>query len=66
MLAKTPACVECGLPWGSPRFKHEDEAPLYWSDTGLLCSSICAQTHFAKRRAEGTFASVPAECPVEV
>ncbi len=66
MLAKTPSCVECGLPWGAPRFKHEDEAPLYWSDTGLLCSSTCAQTHFAKRRAEGTFVAIPAECPVEV
>lgn len=66
MLAKTPSCVECGRPWGAPSFKHEDEAPLYWSDTGLLCSSGCAQTHFARRRAEGTFAGVPAECPVEV
>jgi hypothetical protein len=66
MLAKTPSCVECGLAWGAPRFKHEDEAPLYWSDTGLLCSSTCAQIHFAKRRVEGTFAGVPAECPVEV
>lgn len=66
MLAKTPSCVECGLPWGAPTFKHEDESPLYWSDTGLLCSSRCAQAHFAKRQAEGTFAGVPAECPVEV
>lgn len=66
MLAKTPSCVECGLAWGSLRFKHEDAAPLYWSDTGLLCSSGCAQTHFAKRRAEGTFVAIPAECPVEV
>lgn len=66
MLARTPACVECGLPWGAPSFKHEDEAPLYWSDTGLLCSSGCAQIHFGKRRAEGTFVAIPAECPVEV
>ena len=66
MLARTPSCVECGLAWGAPRFKHEDEAPLYWSDTGLLCSSTCAQTHFAKRRAEGTFVAIPADCPVEV
>ncbi len=52
MLARTPSCVECGLAWGAPRFRYEDEAPLYWSDTGLLCSAPCAQTHFDKRRAD--------------
>lgn len=66
MLARTPSCVECGLAWGAPRFRHEDEAPLYWSDTGLLCSAPCAQTHFDKRRADGTFVPVPAECPVDL
>jgi len=66
MLARTPSCVECGLPWGAPAFRHEDEAPLYWSDTGLLCSAPCAQKHFARRREEGTFVPVPADCPVEV
>lgn len=66
MLARTSACVECGLPWGAPAFRHEDEAPLYWSDTGLLCSATCAQKHFAQRREDGTFVAVPADCPVEV
>lgn len=66
MLAKTPACVECGLPWGAAAFRHEDEAPLYWSDTGILCSTGCATKHFDKRRAAGTFVAVPAECPVEL
>jgi len=65
MLTKTPSCVECGLAWGAPAFRHEDEAPLYWSDTGLLCSASCAQKHFAKRRADGAFVSVPADCPVK-
>jgi hypothetical protein len=66
MLARTPSCVECGLPWGAPTFRHEDEAPLYWSDTGLLCSASCAQSHFAQRHEDGTFVAVPAECPVEI
>ena len=66
MLARTPSCIECGLAWGAPGFRHEDDAPLYWSDTGILCSGGCAQAHFAKRLADGTFVAAPAECPVEV
>ena len=66
MLTRTPSCIECGLAWGSPAFRHEDEAPLYWSDTGILCSTSCATKHFEQRRADGTFMLVPAECPVEV
>jgi hypothetical protein len=66
MLARTPSCVECGLAWGAPSFRHEDEAPLYWSDQGILCSVGCATKHFDKRRADGTFVAVPVECPVEM
>jgi hypothetical protein len=66
MLARTPACVECGLAWGAPAFRHEDHNPLYWSDTGILCSVSCATKHFGKRRADRTFVAVPTECPVEV
>lgn len=66
MLAKTPSCVECGLAWGAPAFRHEDEAPLYWSDQGILCSTGCATKHFDQRREDGTFVPVPAECPVEL
>lgn len=66
MLAKTPACLECRLPWGAPAFRHEDEAPLYWSDQGILCSTGCATKHFDRRRADGTFVAVPADCPVKL
>lgn len=66
MLARTPSCVECGMLWGAPSFRHEDEAPLYWSDTGILCSGGCAQKHFAKRQAAGTFNGIPVECPALV
>ena len=65
MLARTPSCLECGLVLGAPAFRHEDQSPLYWSDTGILCSVGCATTHFARRRADGTFVAAPAECPVE-
>lgn len=66
MLARTPACVECGLAWGAPAFRHEDHKPLYWSDQGILCSTGCATKHFDQRREDGTFAPAPAECPVEL
>ncbi|MBO9709467.1 MAG: hypothetical protein J7521_14775 [Caulobacter sp.] len=66
MLKRTPSCVECGLPWGAPAFRHEEGAPLYWSDTGILCSTPCATAHFDRRREDGTFAPVPAECPVDL
>jgi len=66
MLGRTPACIECGRIWGDTRFRHEDGAPIYWSDIGLLCSSGCAQAHFDRRRAEGALVAVPADCPVEV
>jgi hypothetical protein len=66
MLAKTPSCVECGLVLGASAFRHEDQSPLYWSDTGILCSVSCATKHFDRRRADGTFVAAPAECPVEI
>ena len=66
MLAKTPACVECGLPWGAPAFRHEDHAPLYWSDQGVLCSTGCATKHFDQRQADGTFMPVPMEYPIDL
>ena len=66
MLAKTPSCVECGLAWGAPAFRHEDQAPLYWSDTGILCSTGCAARHFEQRREDGTLMPVPADCPFEL
>ncbi|EJL32366.1 hypothetical protein PMI01_02573 [Caulobacter sp. AP07] len=69
MLARTPSCVECGLAWGRPGFAcHGDDpshGPSYWSDQGILCSVGCATNHFDKRRADGTFVPVPADCPVE-
>ena len=66
MLARTPSCLECGRLWGAPGFRHEDNRPLYWSDTGLLCSAPCASEHFRKRKANRTFVSVPLDCPVDV
>ncbi len=59
MLTKTPACVEGGLVWGAPPFRHEDHAPLYWSDQGILYSTGSATKHFDQRREDGTFDAGP-------
>ena len=69
MLARTPAntCVECAKPYGAPDFAlHGGKAsngPAYWSDRGVLCGAACAESHFRRRIADGTFSGVPSDPP---
>lgn len=71
MLARTPkpVCVECGKGYRAPGFSYDhgqpELGPAYWSDHGLLCSPVCANTHVRKRVAEGTMPRLPVECPVD-
>lgn len=61
-------CVECGLPYGDPKFNLHyglpENGPAYWCDRGVLCSPACALAHHQKRVAEGTVPEKPALNPI--
>lgn len=70
MLARTPRalCIECQTPFGAPGFATQagrvENGPAYWSDEGLICSSLCATRHVARRAADGRPMREPAPNPL--
>lgn len=60
-------CVECGKLMDAESFDFHyglrANGPAYWSDEGLICSPVCATSHFKRRKGENREMREPAPAP---